>query len=67
MEPKAGIEPATRALRMRCSTSELLRRLDQEPWEREYRVRDRVVILFLQHTLEISLSRLGDSLTVIEK
>lgn len=26
MEPKAGIEPATRALRMRCSTSELLRR-----------------------------------------
>ena len=25
VEPKAGIEPATRALRMRCSTSELLR------------------------------------------
>ena len=25
MEPKAGIEPATHALRMRCSTPELLR------------------------------------------
>jgi hypothetical protein len=32
LEPKAGIEPATRALRMRCSTSELLRRRAM-PWE----------------------------------
>ncbi len=47
VEPKAGIEPATRALRMRCSTSELLRREARKPWEAEYRSQPGVVIFFL--------------------
>jgi hypothetical protein len=48
MEPKAGIEPATRALRMRCSTSELLRRSGLAMYRKLFRFVTQFLLLMIK-------------------